>query len=174
MPQTAPREREYMAEQSSPDKSIRGLFIPLAEDYTLLVPGSVVTEVVGFQEPVSIAGLGDESERWLLGRISWRDMELPLVSLEGFISGRPVEASVRSRIIVLKAIGNPPGMPYYGIVARQIPRLVTVQEGTIELLDQPDGLFAIQCQVLANGEPALIPDLARIEDSVYRALLEAD
>jgi chemosensory pili system protein ChpC len=144
-----------MAQPEEQGQTIRSLFIPLAQEY------------------IAITGLEDD-DHWLLGRIGWRNMELPLLSMERLMVGTDAEPGLRSRIIIIKAVGNPPGMPYFGIVARQIPRLVTVQEATIEPLDDVGEMPGVQSQVLANGEPALVPDLESVVQRLYEVLHEVD
>src|SRR5690606_40453141 len=57
--------------------SLSGLLLPLA-DRTLLLPNVAVAELIAYQTPQEIAHAPD----WLLGRIIWRDLSLPLVSFE--------------------------------------------------------------------------------------------
>lgn len=147
--------------------AVRSLFIPL-ESATLLLPGTVVAEIVPYTEATPPeAG----SPSWLMGSVLWREQRIPLVSIDAILSGEPPLPGRRARIAVLKAVSNVDDMPYYGIVTKQIPRLVTVFEESIEALEEDwSGHAVVAAEVLANGEPAVIPDVAAIEAMLHSAL----
>lgn len=148
--------------------AVRSLFVPM-QQLTLLLPGTVVAEVVSYREPEPAAG----APEWLLGTVYWREQTIPLVSLDAFMSGEPPAAGQRARIAVLKAISGRPEMPYFGLVTRQIPRLVTVfEEGIEPVEDAAHGLPGVTAEVLAQGEPAVLPDLDQIERALHAALRE--
>ena len=155
-----------MAEAAAAD-AIRSLFIPI-EQGNLLVPGTVVAEIVSFKEPVPLPDGGPD---WLLGELAWREQRVPVIALETIIDGSQPPPSARARLVVLKALTGRTDMPYIALVARDIPRLLVVQEGTIEQLGEGDEAPAgVACEVLANGEPAIIPDVNTIEELLYAAL----
>jgi chemosensory pili system protein ChpC len=155
-----------MAEAAAAD-AVRSLFIPI-EQGNLLMPGTLVAEIVGFKPPVPLPDGGPD---WLLGELAWREQRVPVIALEPLIDGSLPQVSQRARIVVLKALTGRPGMPYVALVARDIPRLLVVQEGTVEPLGEGDAVpTGVACEVLANGEPAIIPDVTAIEDLLYAAL----
>lgn len=147
--------------------AVRSLFVPVTGG-TLLLPGTVVAEIVPYAEPGPVSAGADP---WLVGLFDWRDYRIPLVAYEAAF-GQPVPTSgSATRIAVLKALSNLDGLPYFGIIAQQIPRLVTVQEDSIERLDAEGESAAFAGQaVLANGEPAVIPDLDWLETQLHRQL----
>nr|WP_181919203.1 chemotaxis protein CheW [Alkalilimnicola ehrlichii] len=132
-----------------------------------MLPGSLVAEVTTYVEPTA-AGVGFPD--WVLGQIVWRGQQLFLVSFEALVGGRVSSTAARSRIAVVKGVSGAPGLAYYGLVTQQIPRLATVAEGTIENLDDDSSELgeAVSAQVLANGEPALIPNLDYLEQELSR------
>lgn len=149
--------------------TVRSLFIPV-ENVTLLLPGTVVAEVVPYEEAEAAAG---EAPEWFLGTVPWREQRIPLVSIDGFMTGESVPAGQRARIAVLKALSNQDSMPYFGIVTRQIPRLVAVYDEGIEPIeDAAAGLPGVAAEVLVNGEPAVVPDLDQIERALHAAVRE--
>lgn len=155
-----------MPQQQEP--TIRGLLIPLA-DATLLLPGAVVAEVIGYQDPAPMPG--HDALSWLLGAADWRGLRLPVVSVEALLGGAVADAGVRARLIVLKAVSGQSQMPFFAVLAQQIPRLATVTPDTIEPLGEDEEPAADDYRhVLANGEPAVIPDLQAIESQVYGAI----
>lgn len=147
--------------------AVRALFVPVT-DATLLLPGTVVAEIVPYVEPYPAARA---AESWMVGSFDWRDYRIPLVAYEAAF-GQPVPtASSETRIAVLKGLSNFEGLPYFGLITQHIPRLVTVQEDSIERLDgEAEGVVLAGQVVLANGEPAVIPDLDWLEGQLHRQI----
>ncbi len=147
--------------------AIRSLMVPVQTDH-LLIPGALVAEVVAYTQPEAVPG---QYPRWLLGRLHWRGQRLPCVSFEALNGGQPAAPATRARVIVMKAVGNRPGLPYFALVAQGIPRLITVETNEIDETDddQNDGPAA-RMPVRVHGESAVIPDVSHIESQIYRAL----
>jgi chemosensory pili system protein ChpC len=144
---------------------VRSLLIPV-EETNLLLPGTVIAEIIPYVPP---APPGERAApNWLLGSISWREQRIPLISFDLLTGdGAAGEATPRSRVVVLKGLSAQVGLPFYGIVSRQIPRLLRLQEESLELVDaEGDTTPGVQCQVLADGESAAIPDLPFIEQQL--------
>jgi chemosensory pili system protein ChpC len=149
---------------------VRSLLLPISE-YNLLLPGTMLAEVVSYVEPTPLEGQ-DEKLEWVLGMVPWRGQRVPLVSLEALMFGDSGDAGSRARVAVIKALGNRRGMPYIGVLTQQIPRLITVHPDTIEALEDSDvsDYPGIQAQVLVTGEPALVPDIEYLENELYRLI----
>lgn len=151
------------------DASVRSLLIPMEDSY-LLLPSTVVAEVVGYSDPEPLPG---DYPSWLLGRFNWRGQRIPVVAFEDINGGSGALPATRARLMVLKALGDRPELPYFAILAQGIPRLVSVHPDGIEDLEEPmDDAPAVAAAVLAHGEPAFIPDMEFLEDEIYRALFD--
>lgn len=149
-------------------ESIRCLLIPVT-DHNLLLPAAVVAEVIDYREPDPLPDhLADQE--WLLGFASWREQKIPLVSMEAVMTGERADPSVRARIVILKGTGQRSQLPYFGMLTRQLPRLTTLFARTVEPMDELGPTPGIYGQMLANGEPALLPDLEEIESQMHTAL----
>lgn len=148
---------------------IRSLLVPL-NDYTLLLPGSVVAEVIPYQDPTPLAASVSAPD-WVVGLVTWRGVRVPLVSVEVF--GGAAEApmpGLRARLVVLKGLAGDPQLPFFAIVAQQIPRLQTVSEGMVDGLEDESLEGAPGEPVLVAGEPAVIPELETLEADLLQAL----
>lgn len=149
------------------DTLIRSLLIPMEDGY-LLIPGTVVAEVTGYSEPEPMEG---DHPSWLLGQFNWRGQQVPLIAFERVNGHASALPTTRIRVIVLKALGDRPELPYFALVAQGIPRLLNVHPDGIEDLEEPmDDTPGVIMAVLAHGEPAFIPDMEYLEDEVHRAL----
>jgi chemosensory pili system protein ChpC len=112
---------------------------------------------------------------WLLGQIRWRGWRLPLVSFARVAGTHTEGASVGTKVIVLKALGGDPKLPYFALVAQGFPRLVTItRENMIvdseHLETLPEG---IRLRVMFNDDVALVPDLDAAEKMIIDVLRPA-
>lgn len=144
---------------------IRGVLIQIAGSQ-LLLPNAATVEVLSYADPEPIENAPD----WLLGQIRWRGWRLPLVSYARIAGTHTEGAAIGTKVIVIKALGGDPKMPYFALVAQGFPRLVTItRENMIfdseHLESLPDG---IKLRVLFNDDTALVPDL----DATERRLVD--
>lgn len=144
-----------------PDE-LRGVIVQTGAGQ-LLLPNSVITEVLSFSDPDAVEG-GPE---WLLGLLRWRGWQVPLLdfaSLAGAKTRTTQTQGGRRRVIVVKALGGNPRMPYMALLADGFPRLVTVKSSTLEApADAKDIGACIRAIATLNDEEAIIPDLDQVE-----------
>ena len=132
----------------------------------VIVPGSVVAEVISYSEPKPFK----DAPAWLLGEIGWRDWSVPVVSfavLAGKASAE--EAAAHSRILIIKSLSGYSSTPYLGILIDGVPRMVKV---TADSLTKPERMTDFPCvfrEITIGEERALIPEL----DELARLLQEA-
>lgn len=151
---------------SAPQPVVRCLALPLSEQ-RLLVPGTTVAEIISYLETSPVAG----APPWVLGDFVWRRTRLPLISMEMAAGGNAPSAGPRSRIAVLHTLSPDAGVPFYGVLAQGIPRVVLASENTLVVADgpRPDRPL-VRATVQLDGELALVPDL----DAIDLGLNEAD
>lgn len=132
----------------------------------LLLPNSVITEVLSYSDPDAIEG----GPVWLLGLIRWRGWQVPLIDFAGLAGARARSGAAqagRRRVIVVKALGGNPRMPYLALLADGFPRLVTVKASALEAPDESaDAEACIRAIASLNEEEAIIPDLDQVEAKV--------
>ena len=101
-------------------ESVRSLWVPL-DGGNLLVPNVAIAEVINYQ-PLDMIGDGPE---WLLGRLRWRDRDLPVIAMEA-VCGMPLPQAERgARISVLNSVKADSELPFYAMVTAGIPRLIS-------------------------------------------------
>lgn len=135
---------------------IRGVLIQIA-GAQLLLPNAATVEVLSYADPDPVEHAPD----WLLGQIRWRGWRLPLVSYARIAGTHTPGSPVGTKVIVLKALGGDPRMPYFALVAQGFPRLVTITRENMIVATAhdetlPDG---IRLRVMFNDDVALVPDL---------------
>ena len=148
---------------------IRGVLIQIS-GARLLLPNATIAEVLSYADPEPVAN----APEWLLGRMRWRGWQLPLIAFARLSGIAAEKGGLGSKVIVLKALGGDPKFPYFAVLTQGFPRLVTVSRDSVVEDDIAGELpTGVQARVLLNEDPALLPDLARIEGLIVEALREA-
>jgi chemosensory pili system protein ChpC len=144
-------------------EAVHCLLIPLHEE-TVLLPNAAVAEVIAYSEPETIPDAPD----WLMGWLSWRDRKVPLLSFE-VASGRVIPDDLQgNRIAVLNTLNSNPRIPYIAVLIQDIPKLHLVQPDSVTERDDAEPRQSVVAQLLADGEPVLVPDLDDLELRIER------
>jgi len=144
-------------------EAVHCLLIPLHEE-TMLLPNAAVAEVIAYSEPETISDAPD----WLLGWLSWRDRKVPLISFE-VASGRNIPDDLQgNRIAVLNTLNSNPRVPYIAVMIQDIPKLRLIQHDSVTERDDAVPRQSVAGQLLADGEPVLVPDIDDLEMRVER------
>ncbi len=153
----------------TPDRDIRGVLITVNQG-RLLLPNASVAEVITFSDPDRIEG----APSWMLGQIRWRGWRLPLLSFSRFAGWSQEEGQIGAKVVVLKALGGNPKLPYFAVLSQGFPRLVTVSRRALSEASGgealPEGIYA---RVMLNDDAAVVPDLAGLENLIQQALAQA-
>ncbi|HID45294.1 MAG TPA: chemotaxis protein CheW [Chromatiaceae bacterium] len=138
---------------------LQGLLIPQRK-MPLLLPSAAVIEILGYREVTE----SESDASWLLGSFSWRNLVLPLVSMERVLGVEREGKRGRKRIIVVHVFSDRLKMPFIGIEATGMPRLVNLNEDTLSLAEgEPWPVdWPISDRVKVQDTEALIPDLDRL------------
>ncbi len=146
------------------ENEIRAVLVPVEDDRKLLLPNAMVAEVMSLREIEKY----EESEAWLLGKVSWRGWDLPLIDF-AVLTGGDATASMEKNynIAVLKCINTPDKMAYFAVLSRGIPKLQVVSRGDMQLHeDKTINHNAIASLVSIHDETADIPNMNYLEQSL--------
>lgn len=150
-------------------RDVRGVLIQV-EGGRLLLPNATVSEVLSYADPEPVEGAPD----WVFGRIRWRGWQLPLVAWGRLTGTAPHETGdLGSKVAVLKALNGNPRLPYFALLTRGFPRLVTVSPSALVPEAGVEAPQAALASVMLNQDSALIPDLDAIAEAIGSALAEA-
>lgn len=146
--------------------SVPSLLIPV-HGKTLILPNAAVAEIVDYRDPEAVEGGPD----WLLGSISWRGKQLPVIACEAVMGGELPPAQGAQRIAVVNTLNENPDLPFFALVLQGIPQLVGAVEAVVaaaadDAAAPPTGVLT---EVTVNGQPALIPDLDALERMISEA-----
>lgn len=153
------------------DKKIIRTILGPVDGGQLMLPGSVVAEVVDFSEPKSF----DDAPAWLLGQIGWQDWNVPVVSF-AVLSGlaESESASSKSRILVVKSLNASSSTPYLGILINGLPKLAKVDSDSLGEINQASEFPSVFRVVEFDGKQAIIPDLDAMAEIIQAAVLAAE
>jgi len=154
---------EFDLDASALPSDVSCLLIPLSTGKLVLLPNSTVAEVL----PVLSFHEEEEGPEWRIGNLDWRGLSIPLVSLE-LINGEAWnQTEAVTRMAVFNGCLDSEALPFYGVVTQGIPRLLRVSSQGVTVREG-EPLAAEDMLVLVNGEPAVIPNLAAIEQLLLK------
>lgn len=151
---------------SDTQKIIACLYLPVYQQQ-LLLPNVSVAEVVGYQAPEVAIDKPD----YFLGYVTWRGINIPLISYEVANGQSVTKPSTNTRIAVINSIGDyHEALPFFAILTQGIPRLVKVASDLIKPIKGHTVNKAEISSIKLDGEEAIIPDLSYLEALAYKSL----
>ena len=147
----------------TPD-SVRALLLSLSKGHVLL-PYSVVEEIISWQEPTPVSGAPD----WLLGTVPWRRWHLPVISAERLAGDPFTPPRHKAHIVVCNLMNGDEALPCIGIVTKGVPHLVRADAST--LAPAQDGTERspwAAVDLTFNGAPSWVPDFDAIVEALPR------
>ncbi|MFT5139773.1 MAG: chemosensory pili system protein ChpC [Lysobacterales bacterium] len=137
---------------------IRTLLAPVT-DGTIMLPGSVIAEVVDLPDPQPYTDAPD----WLLGGMNWNEWHVPILSLSILAGVTAKEmTNARSRVLIVKSLSESSGAPYLGLLISGVPRLAKVGSDSLNNAIKPPKSQGLFSEVTFNDEQVWIPDLDEI------------
>jgi len=137
---------------------LRTILIPLQRGQVIL-PSATLVEVLPYSPPEP----SPETPDWVLGSLSWRQGRVPIISMDTLVHGDLPEFGARSRIAVLRSLGEAAGIEHYAILIQAVPRLVTLERKLITLDPTAEEREGVMTSVKVASQAAYIPDLGHIE-----------
>ena len=141
------------SESGNAESRVRSLWVPLRE-MNLLLPNKAVAEIGSYRVPRAEPDMPE----WLLGMVTWREREIPVISLES-ICGLAVPSNpVFSRLMIVNSVRPDSPVEYFGIVTAGLPGLIQFGSDTADNVEvyEGEGLYSV---VRVGNELAGIPDL---------------
>lgn len=138
---------------------LTGLLLTLS-DRLLVLPNTAVAELVTYRHVQA----AENSPNWLLGQVSWRDLNLPLLSFESASTDAAV-ITERARVVIVNAIGGRAKFHFFALLIQGIPRSVRIEADLLS--EQGQTLLPLELDAVSiDGEIAKIPDLVALEQKL--------
>jgi chemosensory pili system protein ChpC len=160
-------KRVLRASGKSPE--LHCMIVP-TDPYDLLLPTSVVAEVIDYAEPEPM----EIAPPWLMGHIEWADRQVPLFSFGALINGADmVDIPRGSRIMILKSLNRSGRVPWLGLLLHGLPRPVTIKpQHLVETGDEKKSLGVFR-RVALEDQEVIVPDIDRLTHLVTHAAFGA-
>ena len=142
-------------------ESIRCMQMPL-NNWQLLLPNSAVAEIIGYTTPES----ANQGSGWYDGKISWRGVLVPVVSLEKMCELDAAETGHRTRIAIIYNPSGDDALPYIGLILQDIPRAYLAEPERLQEMQASASCNYLIGQADAMFEHLYIPDLDAISDAI--------
>ncbi|WP_339502956.1 chemotaxis protein CheW [Pseudomonas silesiensis] len=135
--------------------NLTGLLLPLADRH-LILPNVAVAELIDYQPGT----LDLDTPPWYLGRVAWRNRQIPLLSFES-ACGNKIVIGERARIVILNTLGGRPELKFIALLVQGIPRSYKL-DSQLSYVDVP--LCSLeQAAVQVGDQVAKVPDLLALE-----------
>lgn len=133
------------------------------ESGRVVMPDAVIAEIVDFQatHPES-----DDVPTWYLGRLPWRGMFIPLISLEALNNDSFFRQGRSLKIIVIHGVYNRKTLPYWSYVALETPRMQRLPQDALQVDEQAVLGMVERMHAQFGGEDVIVPDIAKIEHEI--------
>lgn len=150
-------------------QEVASLLIPL-QGQSILLPNVTVAEII----PSAPVQPIENSPLWYLGNFQWRELTVPLLSLEALNGEATPSIHGRARFAVLNTTGLHDDLPFIAILTQGLPRLARVSEDEISAREDADHRRYDLMHVSWAGEYTLIPNVAVVEQTFLEYLHSND
>jgi len=151
------------------DRELRTILAPLNEGYVML-PNSVVGEILNFNSPEPFK----QGPAWLLGEIAWHGWQVPVINYERLIRDNGITTiTSKSRILIVKTLGESTQVNYIGLLIQGLPRLKKVSENTLQETQTEELPETVFSRVSIDNLQAVIPELGDLTRIVELAAYDS-
>ncbi|KAA9130964.1 chemotaxis protein CheW [Marinihelvus fidelis] len=146
---------------------IRALLAPI-EGGGVLLPGSMVAEVIDFSEPEAFSRGPD----WLLGELRWNGWQVPVVDFAQLAGTGDATANLdRARVVVVKTHSETASVNLVGFLINGLPRMRNITTGNlVEDDSQHEPVGGVFSRVTVDDNAAIIPDLDTLASDIEAAV----
>lgn len=152
------------------------VMLPVSHGH-VLIPNTAVASMISFTQPAPLP----DAPAWLLGMINWQGWYLPVVSWSGLLEPETAETLQDMRLAIIKNLHRQGGMPYFAIVAKGFPRLLSITSDDLaHIEDHPvtdDGMGNSDCllaRVQLENHSVDVPALPALGAYISRHLQRND
>lgn len=153
---------------ASSAQSVKCVILTLRSE-NVMVPNAAVAEIISARDTSRV----DNAPNWYVGRMPWRDVDVPLVSFEAAAGYEAKNVNLNTQVAVLYATNKDAKYPYLGLVISGVPhvssfskeQIITDPEALLEGDDHP--MVAQKTRI--NGAAVSILDIDAIESMVIEA-----
>lgn len=151
------------------ESELRTILAPLNEGFVML-PNSVVGEILNFNSPEPFK----QGPAWLLGEIAWHGWQVPVINYERMIKDNGITTiTSKSRILIVKTLGESTQVNYIGLLIQGLPRLKKVNAATLQEIETEELPETVFSKVSIDDLQAVIPELGDLTRVVELAAYDS-
>jgi chemosensory pili system protein ChpC len=163
------KTKKKVLRRSGESPVIHCMLAPTRQDQ-LLLPTGVMAEVIDYRQPTPM----DAAPPWLLGQIEWNQRQVPVFSFSALINAEDVgDIPPKSKVLIIKSLGDTARVPYLGILLSELPRLLNVKESDLVETGDDKKSLGVYSHIKLDDESAIVPDLDRLTHLVNHAAFGA-
>jgi len=137
------------------ERELRTILAPLNDGYDML-PNSVVGEILNYNSPEPFK----QGPAWLMGEIAWHGWQVPVVNYERMLKDNGITTiTSKSRILIVKTLGESTQVNYIGLLIQGLPRLKKVNAETLQEIETEELPETVFSRVSIDDLQAVIPEL---------------
>lgn len=153
-------ERTVLSEEELALLKVRCLALSLRNNITLLVPNTLVAEVIDTHPVEERTNLPD----WVTGMLLWRGRNVPLVSFEQLLGMDSGNNQAARRYVIFNTLNNNQQMPFIAMAVTGVPHLAVVTQAQLEYeAETSETESAVLTRLRYDDESVIVPDLDRLE-----------
>lgn len=129
----------------------------------VIVPNTAVAELITQNTVTPVEGAPD----WLLGRGSWRGLDIPLIAFDRLCGEREEPAPGSGRFVVLFGLEREGAPAFYGIRIERLPRSETVDRAGLVAAGEPEHASEyVAMRARLGDRDCLIPDFDALGEAL--------
>ncbi len=133
----------------------------------VIVPNAAIAEIIPSRDVVEV----DNAPKWMLGKMNWRGVDVPLISFET-AGGFEGKVSTSTQLAVLYSMKKDSEYPYLGLAISGVPHVSVFTREQIKADDMADSNHPMVVQkIRVNGAAASILDIEAMESMVQQAAI---
>ena len=163
------RNKKRVLRRNGESPAIHCMLAPTRQDQ-LLLPTGVMAEVIDYKQPTKM----DNAPPWLLGQIEGNQRQVPVFSFSSLINAEDVgDIPAKSKVLIIKSLGDTARVPYLGILLSELPRLLNVNESDLVETGDDKKSLGVFSWIKLDDQSAIVPDLDRLTHLVNHAAFGA-
>lgn len=136
----------------------------------VVLPNAAVAEIVSLREIKKVSG----APQWMLGKMHWRGVDIPLVSFEAAAEGAGVamRANQAAVIYLISSDGKASAYPYVGLSISGVPHISHFSRQQIAIdTDSKKSHPMVAQRIRINGAAASILNIDEISSMINKVAL---
>jgi chemosensory pili system protein ChpC len=146
---------------SASNEELKCILLTLQSE-NVIVPNASIAEIIPSRDVIEV----ENSPEWMLGKMNWRGVDVPLIAFESASGGRS-KVTASTQIAVMYGLNKDSEYPYIGLAISGVPHVSYFKREQIVADEMADNTHPMVAQkIRVNGAAASILDIEAMEEMV--------